>query len=439
MSVTVIKHANVINFSPAELLEGVDIVVTDSVITAVGKGVGTGLSADKIIDVHGAYVHPGMVCSHHHYYSGLSRGIMANIPASPDFISTLKNLWWRIDRSLDERSVYYSSLICSIDAIKAGTTSVIDHHASPNFINGSLTQIRAGFEHAGLRGMTCYEVTDRNGGDKELKAGVEENIRFAKEVDQSGPDHLVEAAVGGHAPFTISDSGMEMLSDALKETGRGLHIHLAEGAYDVSVSHHRYDSDLIPRLDGFSLIDDKSILVHGLYLNEQEIELINERDAFLAHNARSNMNNHVGYIQHMPKVKNLVIGTDGIGADMFEEFKVAYFKHRDAGGLFWPDTFLEALSRGNRILERYFKSNFGAISPGYKADLVISDYAAPTPLKPENIAGHLAFGLGSNSVKSVMINGIMVMEDRQFPFDVAEIYAHASEEAQKVWSRVDQL
>jgi putative selenium metabolism protein SsnA len=439
MSITVLKHAQIINFSPAEVKQDVDIVIEDTLIKAVGKDAASGIQADKVIDCDGLYVHPGLVCSHHHYYSGLSRGIMATIPDSPDFISTLKNLWWRVDRALDEESVYYSSLICSLDAVRSGTTAVVDHHASPNFITGSLHQIRRGFEAVGLRGMTCYEVTDRNGGEKEMREGVEENLRFVQEIGDAGPDRLMEAAIGAHAPFTVPDAGMEMLSDAVAQTGRGLHIHLAEGAYDVSVSHHRYDKDLAFRLDDFGLINDKSILVHGLYLNEAEIELINSRNAFLAHNARSNMNNNVGYIRHLDKVKNLVMGTDGIGADMFEEFKLAFFKHRDAGGPLWPDTFLSALSRGNQLLSRYFDADFGRIEAGCKADLVISDYKAPTPLEAGNIAGHIAFGMGSNSVRTVLINGKVVMEDRQFPFDVQEIYAAAAGQAKKVWSRVDQL
>lgn len=443
MAVTVIKNTTVLDFSPCEVRKQVDVVVTDDKITAVGPNAGAGLKADKVVDGSGQYVHPGMVCSHHHYYSGLSRGITASIPPSPDFISILKNLWWRLDRALDERSVYYSSLICSIDAVKAGTTSVIDHHASPSFIKGSLHQIKRGFEAVGLRGMTCYEVTDRNNGLQEMKDGVDENIRFAKEVEADKKDpsskYLVEAAIGGHAPFTITDEGLELMAEAVAETHRGVHIHVAEGTYDVSWSHHRHGKDLVQRLDDFNLINDKAMLVHGIYLSESEIEILNDKDAFLAHNARSNMNNTVGYNKRLPLIKNLVLGTDGIGADMFEEFKMAYFKHRDAGGPFWPGDFLEALTRGNRILERYFGSEFGRIAPGYKADLVISDYLSPSPIVPENIAGHIAFGMGSNSVKSVMVNGEFVMEDRSFPFDVDEIYAEAAVQAQRVWNRVDTM
>lgn len=443
MAVTILTHATLVNFNPAEVRRDVDIVITDDTITQIGEALSKSVPSDRILDIKGAIVHPGMVCSHHHYYSGLSRGILANIPPSPDFISTLQNLWWRVDRALGKEAVYLSSAICSIDAIKSGTTSVVDHHASPTCIEGSLSEIKRGFELCGLRGMTCYEVTDRNGGQTELEAGIEENLRFCREVEadrtSTGGRHLVEAAIGAHAPFTVSDEGMRMLSQAVSTTGKGLHIHLAEDAYDLSWSHHHYRLDLIDRLERFGLIDQKSILVHGLYLNEREISIINSHDAFLAHNARSNMNNHVGYNEKLPSYKNLLFGTDGLGADMFEEFKFAFFKHRDAGGPWWPAEFLEALMRGNELLSRYFGASFGRIAEGYKADLVISDYEPPTPLTEENLAGHLAFGMGSGSVRSVMVDGKLVMEDRKFPFDTTEIYAAATEEARKVWKRVDSL
>lgn len=445
MSVIIIKNAEkvIISLDPPVVVDGVDIVVTDDKVSAIGIDAGSMTAADKTIDASGCIVHPGLVCSHHHYYSGLSRGITAEIGPTPDFISTLQQLWWRIDRALDEESVYYSSLICSLDAIKAGTTAVIDHHSSPSYITGSLNAVKQGFVETGLRGMTCYEVTNRNNGDTEIAQGVEENIRFAKSLDSEKASkssfHLVEAAIGGHAPFTISDAGMQLMSDAVTETGRGIHLHIAEDLYDVSVSHHHYQKDLVVRLHDFGLINDRSILVHGLFLSNDDIEILNMQDGFLVHNARSNMNNNVGYNAMLPAVKNLVLGTDGIGADMYEELKFAYFKNRDSGGSFWPPEYLSALSRGNKILERYFLEQYGTVAPGFKADLVISDYNIPTPFTHENLAGHFAFGLGSSSVRTVLINGRIVLENREFPFDVQQIYKDAAKHAKQVWRRMDSL
>lgn len=443
MSMLILKNATIVQLYPAKVEKNVDIVIENDEIIATGSSLASRYPQATVKEMHGRLVMPGNVCAHNHFYSGLSRGIQANIAPSPDFISTLKNLWWRLDRALDEESLYYSGLICSLEAIRSGCTAVIDHHASPNYIGGSLSQLRHAFLKVGLRGMTCFETTDRNGGAKELQAGVEENIRFANEIDQARKagrePYLVEAHIGAHAPFTVTDDGLSMLREALKATGRGLHIHAAEDSYDVSHSHHHYGKDLLVRLAEFDLIDSKTLVAHGLYLSDADIALLNERDGFLVHNARSNMNNHVGYNHRLPEYRNLALGTDGIGSDMFEELKFAFFKHRDAGGAWWPDSFSRALNNGNTLLSRNFNAKFGRVEAGYKADLTISDYLAPTPLLAENIAGHIAFGMGANSVHSVMVNGVMVYENRQFTFDCEPIFAEASKVAAKMWKRMDAL
>lgn len=443
MSLLILKNATVVQLYPAVVQENVDIAIENDEIIAVGSHLCSSYPQANSKDMHGRLVMPGLVCSHNHFYSGLSRGIQAHIAPSPDFISTLKNLWWRLDRALDEESLYYSGLICAMEAIRSGCTAVIDHHASPNYIAGSLSQLRNAFLKVGLRGMTCFETTDRNGGQQELQASVEENIRFAREIDQArkvGREaYLVEAHIGAHAPFTITNDGLAMLSEAVSATGRGLHIHAAEDSYDVSHSHHHYGQDLLVRLAEYGLLNSKTLVAHGLYLSDTDIELLNDCDGFLVHNARSNMNNHVGYNHKLTAYRNLALGTDGIGSDMFEELKFAFFKHRDAGGPLWPDSFARALSNGNTLLSRNFNAKFGRIEAGYKADLTISDYLPPTPLIAENIAGHIAFGMGSNHVHSVMVNGAMIYEDRQFTFDCAPIFAEAQKVAAKMWQRMDRL
>ncbi|MGG5799489.1 putative aminohydrolase SsnA [Edwardsiella tarda] len=439
----ILKNVTAVQFEPAQVREGVDIAIDGAEIRAIGDNLHAQFPDAQVKEMHGRLVTPGIVCAHNHFYSGLSRGIMANIAPCPDFISTLKNLWWRLDRALDEESLYYSGLICSLEAIKSGCTAVIDHHASPNYIAGSLATLRKGFLKAGLRGMTCFETTDRNGGTRELQQGVEENIRFAQLIDEAkakgSEPYLVEAHIGAHAPFTVSNAGLEMLAEALRATGRGLHIHAAEDRYDVSHSHDKYGQDLVVRLAEYGLINDKTLLAHGLYLSDEDIRILNEQDAFLVHNARSNMNNHVGYNQRLAQFRNLALGTDGIGADMFEELKFAFFKHRDAGGPLWPDSFTRFLYNGNQLLNRNFGARFGRLEAGYKADLTICDYPSPTPLAAQNIGGHLAFGLGSSSVHSVMVEGVMVYEDRAFPFDIEPIYAEARKVAARMWQRMDAL
>ncbi|MBL8314408.1 MAG: putative aminohydrolase SsnA [Rubrivivax sp.] len=439
----ILQNVTAVQFEPALVQGGVDIAIEGALIREVGIDLAARYPQAQVREMQGRLVMPGIVCSHNHFYSGLARGIMARIKPCPDFISTLKNLWWRLDRALDEESLYYSGLVCSLEAIKAGCTAVIDHHASPNYVAGSLDTLRRGFIQAGLRGITCYETTHRNGGEAELQAGVHENMAFARQIDaakaKGDEPYLVEAMIGAHAPFTISRHGMELLQHAVVATGRGLHIHVAEDRYDVSHGHDVYGQDLIDRLASHQLINHKTLVAHGLYLSDADIQILNAGDAFLVHNPRSNMNNHVGYNDKLAAYRNLALGTDGIGADMFEELKFAFFKHRDADGPLWPDSFTRFLWNGNQILERNFGARFGRLESGYKADLTICRYDTPTPLAAQNIGGHLAFGMGASAVDSVMVEGRMVYDNRSFPFDVAPIYAAARKAAAALWKRMDEL
>jgi len=430
----ILKNANVVD---ANGENEVDIVIDGSTIKDTGRGASRKYkeSGAEVIDLKGRIAMPGFVCSHNHFYSALARGITANIKPSTDFVSVLKNLWWRLDRALDEESIYYSGLAGALDAVKSGTTSVIDHHASPSFIKGSLNLIKDGFDKTGLRGILAYEVTDRNGEDG-MREGVKENIEFA---EQNADNPLIRASIGAHAPFTLGDNAMSMLAEAVRDTGAGLHIHVCEDSYDASASHHLYGMDVTERLEKFKLLSEKTILVHGVYLTDSDRDRINSCNSFLVHNARSNMNNGVGYNSKLSTFKNVALGTDGIGSDMIEEMKIAYFKHKDSGGGLWPPDFLGFLNNGNKLLERYFGGKFGLIKEGYNADITVLDYDPPTPLSVNNIAGHLVFGMNSGLVETVIIGGKVVYRERRFPFNVSEIYKKARKLANKLWKRMDEL
>ena len=446
MADIIIRNAMIMQTEPPfDVIEDADIVIEGSMIAAAGKGAAAGYSAPKMIDGTGRIVIPGNVCAHHHYYSGLSRGMLISSGPQTDFIQVLKEWWWRLDRALDEEAVYYSSLVCSLDAIAAGTTSCIDHHASPSFIRNSLSAIAKGMEDTGVRGATCFEITDRNGGMDEVREGYEENVRFAAEVDarrRSGENVLVEAMIGGHAPFTIPDEGLALMADAVETTGRGMHLHVAEDKYDQVWSHHFHGDDIIKRLDRFSLLGENTLLVHGVHLSSEEVGILNERGCFLAHNARSNMNNHIGYNHHVPDVRKLVLGTDGCGGDMFEEIKLAFFKHKDEGGPFWPSDFVAALNRGNRLVESIFRNEagWGRVEAGYKADIAILSYNAPTPVRSANAATHFVWGMNSGNVESTIIDGKLLYENREFTsIDADRIYREAQRVAERVWERTDRI
>jgi putative selenium metabolism protein SsnA len=432
-----IRKARILQFFPEKYIDESDILIEDGLIIKVEKNIEINqevIKIDKEIDASGKCVIPGNVCSHNHLYSVLARGILADIKPASDFVGILKNLWWRLDRALDQASLYYSGIVGSIEAVKAGTTAVIDHNASPSYINGSLNVIKEAYETCGLRGILCYEVTDRNG-----KPGRDMGIRENAEFIKYGETELLKGALGAHAPFTLSDDSLRRLSEAVEETNRGVHIHVAEDRYDPSYSHHHYGISPLERLDEFQLMDKNSLIIHGVHLIERDIEILNAHDSFLVSNPRSNMNNFVGYNTKIGTIKNVAIGTDGIGSDMFEEVKFGYFKNRDAGQNISPFDFMRYLCAGNRILGRYFGKQFGRIEPGFVADLVVLDYLNPTPMEERNVAGHFIFGISSLEVNTVIINGRCVYDNRRFPFETGPKYLEARREAQSLWKRMDAL
>lgn len=426
-----IKNSKIISFDPPKIEENIDIVIEKNIIIDKGKDILKNYPEAQIIEKE-KIVTSGIICSHTHIYSALARGLNVKIKKSKDFVQILQNLWWLLDRALDKEMVEVSAQVCAIEAILCGVTTLVDHHSSPNFIEGSLKTIKDNFEKIGIRSILCYETTDRNGLDQ-AEIAVYENENFAKFIDDEKKKgskikngRLTEAAIGAHAPFTLSDKTLKDLSKACEKTKRGIHIHISEDRFEPSFSRFNFGKDPINRLDEFNLISNKSIIGHGVYISEDEINLINEKDAFLIHNSRSNMNNNVGYNNFLYKYKNVAIGTDGINHDLISEIQTAYFKNKDAGGQISTYEFLKMLNNGNNILNRYFEDlRFGNIEKGYVADLAVWDYNSPTPLISDNIASHIIFGFNSGFVKTVIINGAIVLKDRKFNFDTKEIFENS--------------
>lgn len=446
------ENTRVVSFQPPSVSEPMDVVAygpaeggsaAAGTVAEVGRNLGSKYpNAEKAGS--GGYLSPGLVMSHTHLYSALARGLQVDIAPSRDFAQQLKNLWWRLDRAIDLPILEASGLAGCADALACGVTSLVDHHAGPEAIDGSLSVLRRAYEEIGVRGLLCYETTDRNGMEG-ARAGVRENLRFVAEIDAArraaattgSREPLVDAAIGAHAGFTVGEETLAALGDAVRSTGRGIHIHLAEDKYDAVDSRHRFGADLVVRMDRAGALTPKGMIGHGVWLTPPEVELMNARDVFLAHNARSNMNNSVGYNALLTSHKNVVLGTDGMGGDMLEEFRFAVFRHRESAGPWWPGDFLVCLDRGNRILERYFGGVSGRVEAGARADLVLWDYEPPTPLNGGNLAGHLAFGWSARFAKTVTVAGDIRIKDRAPRYDLAAIQEKARVQAARLWKNME--
>ena len=425
-----LQGATVATLDPP-LVERVDLRVEGDRIVERGPSLGA-RAGEESVDLSGAVVLPGLVNGHTHLYSALARGMPGPRVPPRNFLEVLERVWWRLDRALDAESVYLSGLVGAIEAALSGTTLLIDHHASPSFIRGSLDTLRRAIEEVGLRSALCYEVTDRNGTEgRDL--GLAENEAF-----QSVQSPLTRGMIGGHASFTLSPESLDRLRDLGQRTGGAVHIHAAEDAIDLFDCQARYGIGLLQRLDAHGLLA-RTLLAHCVHLTEAEVAEAHAHGCWIAHNPRSNMNNAVGYAP-TAALKRAALGTDGIDGDMLAETRAAFLKMRDAGRADAMPAALELLAGGHRLAAALFGLPFGKLDGGAPADLVALDYAPPTPLHTGNLGGHLLFGVDRSHVRSVMVAGRWVVRDRRVTgVDAAAAFARARAAAPEVWRRMDRL
>src|SRR5882724_7578288 len=357
-----IKNATLLSLA-GSTVERADLCIERGLITAKGKKLKAG-AAEKTLDFSGKYVMPGMVCGHTHLYSALARGMPAPKKTPRNFYEILKYVWWTLDRALDDEAVYYSALVGALDAVRCGTTTLIDHHASPNFIRGSLGTMAEAFEKVGLRGVLCYEVTDRNG-MRGAKLGLEENETWV--ARNRGP--MLGGLIGAHASFTLSSESLWACAELAEGLKAGVHIYVAEDPCDQADCTKKYGMPLVDRLAEAGVLGPKTILGHGTHLDETSLEIAKNAGCWFAHNTRSNMNNAVGYapVQHMGK--RVALGTDGIGADMFEEAKFAWFKARDARNGLGIGDVVGFLTGAQSLASTLLDTRLGVLDVGYAADL----------------------------------------------------------------------
>ena len=392
----------------------------------------------RVMDAAGKVVMPGFINAHMHFYSTFARGLGKAAP-SRNFTEILSNLWWRLDKKLTNEDSYYSAVIPLMNAVRKGTTTLIDHHASPFAIKGSLAAIEKGVRETGLRASLCYEVSDRDGGAA-AKAGLEENSEFIQRAAAAG-DNTIKAMFGLHASFTLTDTTLEEAAYRGHKLGVGFHIHTAESQADQLDSEATHKLRVLERLRGFGILGKQSIAAHCVHVTDAEIEILKETGTAVVHNPQSNANNSVGIadiVKMMASGVQVGLGTDAMTVNMFEELRAAlwlqHLKHDPSQGFMEPVT---ALTVNNaKIANRYFKG-LGELKEGFAADVILLDYFPPTPLDASNFAGHLVFGLSQSTVDTTIAAGRVLMENKKLKLDLdeEEVSRKSSELAKKLWAR----
>lgn len=442
-----ITNANIITWeSPNRILSNHAIYIESGRIKEIGgtKSLIAKYPKAKKNDAGGQYVMPGNICAHTHFYGAFARGMAIPGPAPKDFPEILQKLWWSLDRSLDAEGIRYSALVCLVDAIRHGTTTLIDHHASPNFIDGSLDVIADGVDKSGLRAVLCYEVTDRDGSEK-ANAGIKENVRFLKRL-ASDPHPRLAGTFGLHASLTLSGATLQACRGAAPE-GTGFHIHTAEHESDEYDSLAKSNMRVMDRLQKHEILGPNTIAAHGVHLDAREMEIVRETGTWLTHQPRSNMNNGVGVAQIESMMRlgiKVCLGNDGFSNAMWEEWKTAYLlhkvHHRDPRRMGGYDVTQMAVYNNAALAGMFFPAApIGVVAPGAVADLIFVDYHPYTPLTDGNLPWHIIFGFQQSMVTATMVAGKFLMKDRKLlTLDEAEIAARAREIAPRIWKKYEE-
>ncbi len=453
MSDILIGNGTVVTLgSDKQLIEQSAVLVHGDRIVAIGSD--TELRQQhpdaEYVDANGGLIMPGFLCTHTHFYGAFARGMA--IPGEPprNFLEILERLWWRLDKLLTLEDTRASAEIFMADAIRHGTTCVVDHHASPNAVDGSLDIIADAVEQAGIRACLAYEVSDRNG-PAVIEASIRENERFIcslrAERRQQAEAGMIAASYGLHASFTLSPATLERCAAGGANLGVGFHIHVAEDGSDENDSLARYGVRVVDRLEANAILGPRSIAAHCVHVQNGEIARLAETRTNSVHNPRSNMNNAVGRAPVAEMIRagvNVGLGNDGFSMNMMQEMKAAYLLHKLALSdprVMPSDLVLNmAFQHNARIMNAVFRpfsadfARVGELSVGAAADLALLDYLPPTPMSSGNFPWHLLFGIDGHHVNSTMVAGRWLMRNRQLlTMDEARVHARARELSQALW------
>jgi cytosine/adenosine deaminase-related metal-dependent hydrolase len=329
------------------------------------------------------------------------------MPAPPrqphDFLDILRQVWWRLDAAIDLDLLHWSALLGATEALMSGTTAIVDHHESPSAIEGSLSVIAGACAEVGVRVSAAYGVTDRwrddgtldDSGNRPARMtdGARRGLAECERYLRAGGRGMV----GVHAAFTCSDETLEAAAGLAVDLGVGVHVHVAEG---------RCDADAGARLEHLARPD--WLLVHCVHLDR-------DLPGTIAHNPRSNMNNAVGYAAPARRTNPVVLGTDGIGADMLEEVRLAYVAHRADDVTASPETAWEWLEHGWDLV------------PEARDDVVTWSY------DHVDSPWHVAFTPGIRALEVRSAAGELLLADgRPTRVDLDEVRARAAEAARRL-------
>lgn len=424
----VLSGGMLVEVHPARIGQA-DILVRGDSIAQVG---GTMPDDATRVDVSGCVLTPAFTVAHTHLYMSLTCGMPPPPSAPKTLTDTLQWVWWALDKALDDELVHTSALVGAAMAAKAGVACVIDHHSSPRAIDGSLDRIEAALDEIGLRGVLCYETSDRDGRGRR-DGGLKENRRFLQKVQTETTRH--KGQVGAHAMMTLNDDTLDALRELADRFGVGMHMKVAEDLTDHLDAERIRKTPMAKRLERLGIARSGSVIAHGVQLDADLTKTLTDAGAYIVTNPRSNMMHGVGLCG--ASGPNVALGTDGIDNDLLAEARAYSLRHQEARDGLAKEAGMRIASSQMLAGHLFGDATTPRIVPGARADLVVLDYEPITPMTQSNVLDHVTRGWSSANVRHTMVGGNFVVRDRKLTsIDERELFLRARAAAGRLWERM---
>lgn len=386
--------------------EGEIGIENDRILFVGEKGSAPGsFIPDQIIDLPEDVVMPGLINTHTHAAMTMLRSYADDLPLMP----WLQTKIWPFEDKMSDEDIYWGTLLALGEMIQSGTTTMLDMYAS-------MDQVAKAVLEAGTRGVLSRGLI---GNAPNGERAFAENIDLVKNYHGAGQGRI-QVMFGPHAPYTCSGEFLQRVKQEADRLGVGIHIHVAETEDEIKTIKEQYGKTPVQWLDELGLFGGHVVAAHCVHLTEEDQEIMAQSKVFVAHNPESNMKLNSGTAP-IPELRSrgvvVGLGTDGTSSnnnlDMFGEMRSAAFQQKlvkGATALPAYEVLQMATVDGARTLGLHY---VGVLAPGYKADLISINFDQPHFYPRFSIPAHLVYVAHAGDVRTVMVDGKILMQERQ--------------------------
>ena len=404
-----------------------EITIVDDRILSVGErgSAPSGFVPDRILDLPNDVLMPGLINTHTHAAMTLLRSYADDLPLMP----WLNEKVWPFEEKLTDEDIYWGTALALCEMIRSGTTTMLDMYAS-------MDQVAEAVLKAGTRAVLSRGLIG-NGPNGEQ--AFQESIDLVERYHGAGKGR-VKIMFGPHAPYTCSGEYLQKVKAEADRLSVGIHIHVAETRDEINIIQEKFGKTPVQWLDELGLFGGHVVAAHCVHLTPEDMEILARKHVCVAHNAESNMKLNSGtapIIELQGKGVIVGLGTDGASSnnnlDLFGEMRSAAFQQKlrvSSTALPAYEVLKMATVGGAQTLGL---EDVGILAPGFKADLITLDMDQPHFCPRFSIPSHLVYSAHAGDVRTVMVDGIFLMEERKIlTMDVKKVCQEAETRAKRI-------